>query len=115
MAFFTWGALCAAKIGSPAGRAGSVAVWGAVAAAATAVLAAQALIQALFLVGNDAWASNPQTQEILELLGCPKAQGGLDLLLVHSPPPPVTHSVLLPLSMQQFNVPTQASHTTSNG
>lgn len=87
-AFFTWGALCAARLSSTAGRAGTVAVWGAVAASAALVLIAQALIQALFFVGNDAWASDPQTQEILELLGCPKAQSRLDVFLVCLLPSP---------------------------
>lgn len=80
--FFTWGALCVTKLGSSDGRASSVAVWGFVAAISTLVLVVQAAVQLLFFVGNDAWASDPETKEILELLGCPKALSGLDLFLV---------------------------------
>lgn len=80
--FFTWGALCVTKLGSIAGRASSLAVWGFVAAISTLVLVVQAAVQLLFFVGNDAWASDPETKEILELLGCPKALSGLDLFLV---------------------------------
>ena len=58
-----------------------MALWGAVAAAALLVGGVQACVQAAFLLGNSAWASDARTQQILELLGCPKAQGGLDLIL----------------------------------
>ncbi len=80
--FFTWGALCVTKLGSSAGRASSLTVWGFVAAISTLVLVVQAAVQLLFFVGNDAWASDPETKEILELLGSPKALSGLDLFLV---------------------------------
>ena len=42
----------------------------------------QAAVQLLFFIGNDAWASDLRTKEILELVGCPKALSGLDLFLV---------------------------------
>ncbi|CAL8464921.1 g4456 [Coccomyxa elongata] len=84
--FFTWGALCVTKLGSSACRASSLAVWGFVAAISTLVLVVQAAVQLLFFVGNDAWASDPETKEILELLGSPKALSGLDLFLDLFPP-----------------------------
>lgn len=82
--FFTWGALCVTKLGTSAGRASSLAVWGAVAAISTLVLIVQAAVQLLFFIGNDAWASDLRTKEILELVGCPKALSGLDLFLVNT-------------------------------
>lgn len=82
VAFFTWGAVCVTRLGSSAGRASSMAAWGAVTAMATLVLIMQAGVQLLFLIGNDAWASDAQTKEILELVGCPKALSGLDLFMV---------------------------------
>ena len=82
--FFTWGALCVTKLGTSAGRARSLAVWGAVAAISTLLLIVQAAVQLLFFIGNDAWASDLRTKEILELVGCPKALSGLDLFLVNT-------------------------------
>lgn len=61
-------------------------MWGAVAVISTLVLIVQAAVQLLFFLGNDAWASDSETKEILELVGCPKALNGLDLFLV-SPRP----------------------------
>jgi hypothetical protein len=85
VAFFAWGVVCAAaRPGSPGGRGSGAALWGGVAAAALLVLGVQACVQLLFALGNDAWASDPRTQRILELLGCPKAQGGADLFLARN-------------------------------